>query len=426
MLYSYREPESVDKLRFPDPVYDAKEKFCIIVPARHESETLAHTLHLLARQAYPNFKIYTVVCSDDHETLAVASEAAATEDRVELVVYPLEAGAKPSKPLQLNYVFERIKRKRFTIVTVFDAEDTVHPELLAHVAAAFRDPNLDIVQGGVQLMNHHSSWYSLHNVLEYYRWFNSAMAYNAAKEFMPLGGNTVFVRYRMLRKAGGWPTTLTEDCALGVLLSTRFQARTAVYYDPRLATQEETPSTLAGLFKQRVRWNQGFFHEWRKGLWLDMPGFWQRMLAGYVLLSALLLAIISIFMVISLLAILFLKAPVLMAMLMYLPLIPVALLTFLNAVFLHDFGKAFNRKVTARQYVTLLITQPLYQIVLNSAALWAVVRELRGDTTWYKTPHTGLHRTDMAGVTAISPVYAYSSGHGHGKHFRHAARGNHG
>jgi hypothetical protein len=157
-----------------------------------------------------------------------------------------------------------------------------------------------------------------------------------------------------------------------------------------------------------------------------MPGFWQRMLAGYVLLSALLLAIISIFMVISLLAILFLKAPVLMAMLMYLPLIPVALLTFLNAVFLHDFGKAFNRKVTARQYVTLLITQPLYQIVLNSAALWAVVRELRGDTTWYKTPHTGLHRTDMATVSAISPVYAYSDNHGHGKHFRHAARGNHG
>jgi cellulose synthase/poly-beta-1,6-N-acetylglucosamine synthase-like glycosyltransferase/GT2 family glycosyltransferase len=421
MLYSYREPESVDKLRYPAPIYDGKERFCIIVPARHESETLAHTLHLLARQTYPNIKIYAVVCSDDRETLAVANEAAETEERVELVVYPLKRGAKPSKPLQLNYVFERIKWKRFTIVTVFDAEDTVHPELLAHVAAAFRDPNLDIVQGGVQLMNHQSSWYSLHNVLEYYRWFNSAMAYNAAKEFMPLGGNTVFIRYGMLRKAGGWPTTLTEDCALGVLLSTRYQARTAVYYDPRLATQEETPNTLTGLFKQRVRWNQGFFHEWRKGLWLDMPGFWQRMLAGYVLLSALLLAIISIFMVISLLAILFLKAPVLMAMLMYLPLIPVALLTFLNAVFLHDFGKAFSRKVTVRQYATLLITQPLYQIVLNTAALWAVVRELRGDTTWYKTPHTGLHRTD---TPSIAPVYAYSVHHV--KPFRHAARGHHG
>lgn len=405
MMYSFREPESVDKLRFPQPENDGPhEKFCLIVPARHEADVLMHTLTLLAEQTHPNVDIIAVICDDDRDTLGVAYAAAVEEPRIEVMAYPLEPGTKPSKPLQLNYVFEQTASRDYTIFGVIDAEDSVHPELLMHVEAAFRDPEIDIVQGGVQLMNHDSSWYSLHNVLEYYRWFNSAMAFQADREFMPLGGNTIFIRNVPLRKAKGWPVTLTEDCSLGVLLSTRFQARTAVYYDPRLATREETPSTLGGLFKQRVRWNQGFFHEWRTGIWLELPTFSQRLLAGYVLLNPVLLAIISIFMALSLAAILFLKAPVALAMIMYLPLIPVTLLTLLNGLFLYDFGKAFDRKVKARHYIVLFATQALYQMVLNLAALWAVIRELRGVNSWYKTPHSGQHRKG-----GLQPAFAMAS-----------------
>lgn len=409
MLYSYREPGSVDKLRFPAaPTDGLEEKFSVIVPARHESETLAHTLNLLAKQSHPNVDIYTVICDDDEDTLAVARSVVENQERVHLIVYPLAAGTKPSKPLQLNYVLEQTEAEDHTVVGVFDAEDTVHPDLLKHIEAAFRDKSIDVVQGGVQLMNFDSSWYSLHNVLEYYRWFNSAMAYNADKQFMPLGGNTVFVRADKLRAAGGWPVTLTEDCSLGVLLSTRFGSRTAVYYDPMLATQEETPDTLQGLFKQRVRWNQGFFHEWRKGIWLELPSLRQRLLAGYVLLSPLLLAIISIFMVISLLAMFYLKAPVLLALIMYLPAVPVLILYAINGLFLNDFGKAFNQKVKYRHYTLLFVTQLMYQVVLNAAALWSVVRELRGDNTWHKTSHKGLHRSgsgDSLGE-ALQPAYS--------------------
>src|SRR6185369_14472134 len=102
------------------------------------------------------------------------------------------ADTKPSKPKQMNYVFEQINGRGFSIIGVVDAEDSVHPELLAHIDTAFRDRKTGVVQGGVQLMNHDSSWYSLHNVLEYYRWFNSAMAFQADSRFMPLGGNTIF------------------------------------------------------------------------------------------------------------------------------------------------------------------------------------------------------------------------------------------
>lgn len=411
MMYSFRDPASVDKLRFPRPRKRGKhENFCVIVPARHEAAVIGHTLSVLARQTHPNVDIISVICDDDIETLEAARAVAEYEPRITVMAYPLLPDVKPSKPLQLNYVFDQTAHKNYTVFGVIDAEDTVHPELLMHVEAAFRDKNVDIVQGGVQLMNHDSSWYSLHNVLEYYRWFNSAMAFQADHQFMPLGGNTIFIRNQPLRDAKGWPVTLTEDCSLGVLLSSRFQSRTAVYYDPRLATREETPDSLKGLFKQRVRWNQGFFHEWRAGVWLELPTFRQRLLAGYVLLGPLLLALINIFMALSIFAILFLKTPVIWVMMMYLPLIPVIFLTVLNALYLHDFGKAFDRKIKLRHYVILFATAALYQVVLNTAALWSVVRELRGDNSWYKTPHSGLHRTESQNaVPSLQPAYAHGT-----------------
>jgi glycosyltransferase XagB len=402
MMYAYREPDAVDKLKFPSADV-MQERFCVIVPARHEAEVLAETLRQLSKQTHPSVQIVSVMCDDDYDTLRVAYDVAKDDPRITVVQYPLEPGVKPSKPKQLNYVLKHLKDLGYSVVGVVDAEDTVHPELLRHIDAAFRDTEVGIVQGGVQLMNHDSSWYSLHNVLEYYRWFNSAMSFQADSKFMPLGGNTIFVRRALLEEAGGWPETLTEDCSLGVLLSSRFAdkgAKTAVYYEPRLATREETPDTLEGLFRQRVRWNQGFFHEWRKGIWHELPTFGQRLLAGYVLLGPVLLASISIFLLFALLATVFLSAPVGLVMIMYIPLVPVTLLMILNGVFLRDFGVAFDRKIRLSDYGKLFVTYFVYQFVLNAAAFWSIIRELRGDTSWYKTPHSGQHRLQTAYASA--------------------------
>ncbi len=400
MVYIYRHPEAVDNIAFPEPG-SPQERFCLIVPARHESEVLGATLEQLARQTHPNVHIISVICDDDEETLKVAYKVAIANSRVTVMQYPLKIDEKPNKPKQLNHVYAHIQDQNYTVIGVIDAEDTVHPALLEHVDAAFARDKVDIVQGGVQLMNHDSTWYSLHNVLEYYRWFNSAMTFQATHKFMPLGGNTIFIKNDVLQKAGGWPDTLTEDCSLGVLLSSRLHAKTAVYYEPWLATREETPDSLKGLYKQRVRWNQGFFQEWLKGVWRELPTFRQRILASYVLMGPMILGGISVLMIISLSAALFLNAPVGLVLLMYLSLIPGILLVVLNAVFLHDFGKAFERKITLKHYAIVLFTSVIYQIVLNAAAFWAIVRHFRGEQSWHKTSHSGLHRNE----SIISAVF---------------------
>ena len=69
--------------------------------------------------------------------------------------------------------------------------------------------------------------------------------FHADQRFIPLGGNTVFARTRLLRAVGGWDRNcLAEDCEIGVRLSTR-GARVAVAYDPRVVTREETPKSTS-------------------------------------------------------------------------------------------------------------------------------------------------------------------------------------
>lgn len=408
MLYSYREPHAIDRMRFPKP-QAPQERFCLLVPARHEAAVLGTTLRELARQTHPDVTITTVVCHDDIETLQVARDAALASDRIVVLEYIIPDGLMPSKPLQLNYAFEQLNSQDYTVVGVIDAEDTVHPDLLRHIDTAFRDTETQIVQGGIQLMNHDSKWFALHNVLEYWKWFSNVMKFQADQGFVPLGGNTVFVRYGLLKQAGGWPLSLTEDCALGVLLSTRYSAKTATYYDARLTTQEETPATLRGLFFQRVRWDQGFYAEWRKNLWRELPGLRKRFIALYILANPSFQTFSSLMIPITFYTVLQLKAPVGLVLLMYAPLIPLTLQLLLNVLYLHDFGKAFQRKIRVRDYINLFLTHFLYQAILNLAALWAMIRELRGNTTWYKTAHSGQHReqvyyTDQGLVPEEAPV----------------------
>jgi len=59
----------------------------------------------------------------------------------------------------------------------------------------------------------------------------------------------------------------------------------------------------------------------------------------------------------------------------------------------------------------MFTTQIFYQILLNGAAFWAVIRELRGENAWYKTTHTGQHRFE----TVFAPadiIYASTDNYG--------------
>jgi glycosyltransferase XagB len=397
MVDSWRIPEAAAETTFPEPD-EPRLSFSLLVPARHEERVLASTITRLLDQDHPEFEIIVVVGHDDERTAAVAQQVAETDERVCVIVD--QHGLK-NKPRALNTALPHCAGD---VVGVFDAEDQVAPDLLRHVDATFRKDRAHVVQGGVQLMNFRTSWWSLRNVLEYFFWFSSRLHFHARARFIPLGGNTVFVRTDLLRKAGGWdPDCLAEDCELGVRLSS-WGARVSVAFEPALATREETPPTLRGLFKQRTRWNQGYLQVLRKGEWRRLPTSAQRAMAVYLLAMPFAQALAGVMIPVALATMLVLKAPDLFVLMTFAPLVPTIATIAVEVTGLREFGRVFGERVRSRDYLRLIIGTVPYQLILAAAAMRAAVRELRGIRGWEKTDHVGAHLVPaVAGSAAGQP-----------------------
>jgi cellulose synthase/poly-beta-1,6-N-acetylglucosamine synthase-like glycosyltransferase len=386
MLDAWRTPDQMAATRFDDPA-DPRLSFSLLVPARHEEHVLGDTLDAMADLDHPDYEILVIVGHDDHATAAVARAAARRHPHRVRVV--LDHNWPKNKPKALN---SALPRCRGTVVGVFDAEDTVAPELLRHVDSCFQRSRAHIVQGGVQLMNVHTSWYALRNVLEYFFWFRSRLHFHARAGFIPLGGNTVFFRRQLLARDGGWDNDcLAEDCEIGVRFSTR-GAKVAVAYSPELVTQEETPHSIRELVKQRTRWNQGFLQVMRKGTWRRLPTANGRVLARLTLAMPFLQAFAGATIPLALITLLLLDAPVLLTLLSFSPILVIALTVLVEAVGLHEFCAAYGKRVRLRDYLRLILGTPLYQAILAFAALRAATREIRGQRGWEKTSHIGAHR----------------------------------
>ncbi len=395
MLHAWRSTQSLGATRFSTTTLPPQRSFSLMVPARHEEAVLAHTIDELAKSDHPDFEILVLIGHDDPGTEAVARDAEQRHPGVVRVV--IDHSVPKNKPRAMNTALPFVTKD---VVGVFDAEDEVHPRLLSLVDSRFTETGADLVQGGVQLMNVQTSWWSLRNCLEYYFWFRSRLHFHAEARFIPLGGNTVFVRTDLLREAGGWDgDCLAEDCELGVRLSTK-GARVAVAYDPEVVTREETPGSLGSLFKQRTRWSQGFLQVLKKGAWKELPTRRQRALARYTLAMPFLQAFTGLMIPVSVALALFAKVPTLVAMATFLPVVPTLVTLVVEAAGLGEFGRSYDVKVRLRDYVKLALGTFPYQVFLAGAAMRAAWREFRGDSSWEKTEHTGAHVNPVLRVPA--------------------------
>jgi cellulose synthase/poly-beta-1,6-N-acetylglucosamine synthase-like glycosyltransferase len=385
-MHAWRTPETLAATRFDEPDGDHRVTFSLLVPARHEQAVLEHTVERLLRSTHQGYEIILIIGHDDPETAAVARRVAATApDRILVVT---DENSVKNKPRALNTALPYV---RGDVVGVFDAEDQVHPDLLEHVDHAFRATGADVVQGGVQLINFHSNWYSLHNCLEYFFWFRSRLHLHADKGFIPLGGNTVFVRTDVLRTANGWDgTCLAEDCDLGVRLSSR-GAKVVVAYEASLVTREETPDSIGSLLKQRTRWNQGFLQVLRKGEWRRLPSYRQRLLARYTLTGPFLQAFSGLAIPVGVAMALWADLPVGIALATFVPVVPMLANIVFQTVGLRDFGMQYGLKIRWRHYAWLTLGAFPYALVLSVAALRAVWREYTGRRNWELTAHVGAH-----------------------------------
>jgi glycosyltransferase XagB len=391
MLHAWRTPDSLKGTGFTRTPAKRTHTFSLLLPARHEQEVLGDTIDALAKQDHEAFEIIVIIGHDDPETLAVAHAGARRHPSLVQVV--IDYSVPKNKPKGLNTALPRCRGE---IIGVFDAEDEVHPGLLKLVEGRFEETGASVVQSGVQLMNIHTTWWSMRNCLEYYFWFRSRLHFHSQQKFIPLGGNTVFARAEVLRDFGGWDAEcLAEDCELGVRLSSAGH-QVAVAYDPEVVTREETPDTIKSWIKQRTRWCQGFLQVLRKGLWKELPTRKQRMLARYTLWMPFLQAYSGVMIPISLITMFVVKVPLAVTLLSFVPLVPTVISMAVEAAGLEEFGRSFGVKIRFRDYARLILGAFPYQVMLSFASIRAVVREARGQVGWEKTEHAGVHRKPAA------------------------------
>ena len=394
MLYTWARTDRLLATGSPRVLLEPHLRITAILPARHEREVIAQTVHRVWNANYPkNLLEVLVVCEqDDVETIGEAQRAATEigHPNVRVVTF----NDRPiNKPHGLNVA---LREARHDVITIFDAEDDIHPDIFQIVGTIMQRDGVGIVQAGVQLMDFQSTWFACHNVLEYFFWFKSRLHFHASVGMVPLGGNTVFMRRDLIEKVGGWDEQcLTEDADIGIRLSTLGE-QIAITYDAEHATREETPPSIAQFIKQRTRWNQGFLQVFHKGDWRRYPTRPQRLLAFYTLTYPFTQAFVGLLWIPAVLMMFALKMQVGAAMLSLLPLYALVFQYVTNLVGLVEFTRAYRLRLRVRDVVVYTAGFLPYQLMLAFGAIRAVYREVRGQTNWEKTAHTGAHRTYSA------------------------------
>lgn len=393
MLFGWSGPESEQNIGSPKNLLSPESFFTLIIPARNEETVIKETLKCLNLIDYPKnlYEVLIICTSDDKKTIQAVNSSMADSnlENVKLILFECSS---PNKPKALNI---GLKNARGNTIGVFDAEDEPDSQVLKIVNSIIIKEKVDVVQSGVQLMNHTSKWFSALNVLEYYFWFKSGLHFFLRYgKVAPLGGNTVFFRKFLLEKIGGWDEfCLTEDADVGIRAAVA-GAKIRVVYDDNCLTKEETPNTVKGFIKQRTRWMQGFLQIFKKSDWVDLPYLGQKMVTVYILLSPVFQTLLMIYIPFGLYVSLTHALPLWVALVSYIPFYLMVVQISVYIIGLYKFAKAHNKSFSLLIVLQLIIHYLPYQAILAFSSLRAALREITGVNLWEKTKHLNIHRNN--------------------------------
>ena len=393
-LYAWKDIETYNDVTFNDDYAKPSRRFTVYLPAYKEEAVLGETIRKVSEIDYPKhlFNILIILQPSDTGTIAVAKKAL-SDNKIEnaqiIIVNPNHTPL--NKPYQLNVA---LRYTAYEQLVIFDSEDDVHPDILNLANTAYeQNPDVDIIQGGVQLMNYTDRWFSAHNVLEYFFWFKSRMHYHMRVGATTLGGNTVFFKTKQLKDIGGWNEhCLTEDGEIGLRLSVKGSKKMAVY-SPALVTKEETPLTYGEFIKQRTRWAQGFLQTLQLGEWRKLSTRPKRLLALYLIAFPVFQTLIFFISPLTIYYGIVTDLSLVVSLYAFIPMLLFIGTVAVMYVGLMVFIKEQDQKFSIKPFLHLWISILPYQILLSVGAVRALWRHIKGQTDWEKTAHAGVHRS---------------------------------
>lgn len=220
----------------------------------NEADTIVETVHAFLAQDYaPGLQV--VLAYNTPVRLAVQDELAALErEHRSLVV--LEVPDSTSKAQNVNAAL-RVATGEF--VGIFDADHHPMPGAFARAWRWLGDPEdpADVVQGHCVIRNGSSSALARLVAVEFEQIYAVAHPGRAALHgFGIFGGSNGYWRASALERIRLRGSFLTEDIEASMRV---LAAGGKIVNDPGLVSRELAPESLKALWRQRMRWAQGWF-----------------------------------------------------------------------------------------------------------------------------------------------------------------------
>jgi cellulose synthase/poly-beta-1,6-N-acetylglucosamine synthase-like glycosyltransferase len=364
-----------------DIVLKADDKlpvYTILVPVYREAAMIPQIASALAALDYPSDRldIHLVVEEDDRETCSAVMAAG-----LDAVVVP--PSHPRTKPKACNYA---LQYARGEFIVVYDAEDRPEPDQLRKAVAAFRaHPGVSCYQARLAI-DRAPSWVSQMFAIDYALWFRTLLPGLARLTApLPLGGTSNHFRTKALTEAGAWdPFNVTEDADLGIRLA-RLGHHVAILDS---VTFEEAPKKLGTWLRQRTRWMKGYMQTMLVHSRNPLAVVAEIGAGGVVLIASFLGGAVWSALI----------NPVMWIICIFGAAFaqdgggPLALLArgsgltlFIANVLLATM--AITKGSQRGEKTTIILTYPLYWLLISAATYRALWQLLRDPFRWEKTPH---------------------------------------
>ena len=360
-------------------LYDQRPSVSVIVPAFNEAAVVPNCVRSILASRYARLEVVLVDDGSTDETLAQLKELARTDRRVKVLTQ-----ANAGKGSALN---KGITSSTGEVLMFVDADGIFCPNTIEEMLEGFIDDSVGAVCGDDRPVNIDRVQTRLLTIISHVGTGLVRRVLTVLRCLPIVSGNIGAFRRQMIEEIGGFrEDTVGEDLELTWRVH---RAGYQVRFQPRALVMAESPSTIRGLWKQRVRWARGLLQTLK--IHADMVGNVRFGIFGlYLLLNTLTMVVVPLaqLAVLVLLPVgLWLGRDVLPSSLLAV----VGFLGLLISLALILLALSFNKALRDLRHIWTLFCWPFYSVFVGLTMVAAPYLEATGQPAkWNKLQRTGV------------------------------------
>ena len=351
----------------------------VIVPGYNEAVVITNCVESILASRYLRLEIILVDDGSTDNTASIMAGLADQHDRVRFI-----SKANGGKGAALN---TGIAAAHGDVLMFVDADGIFAPDTVLYMLEGFDHPKVGAVCGDDRPVNLDRIQTRMLAILSHVGTGLVRRALSLMHCLPIVSGNIGAFRTDLVRQVGGFcEDTLGEDLELTWRV---YGAGYRVNFQPKALVYAESPSTMGGLWRQRVRWSRGLLQTLR--MHARMLGTWDHGPFGLFLIfnavTMVLIPVLQLF-ILGILPFLYLagKGPI--------PGEVLAILGWLGlfvSLLLIVFSIGLNKSWRDLRFVWTVFLWPFYSVFVGLALASAIVKELRGSPArWNKLQRTGV------------------------------------